>query len=441
MTREEQGAGHQRPRTRERILSEAARLFAHRGFHGTSTRDIAAATGLGQPTIYSHFPHKTEIAATLLEGELAAALQRAGQLDGPGSAHDPVGRLHALLCVELQEMDVDVRCLFDDAVLDELAPQGRSLRRLHAILEGLIERGRRAGALTGGTAALAGMLTTYLHGAAVRADRAAGRPAPSVESMADLVVRATLSDPTDLPSVRARSRELRGAAHAGVVDTPAALPPRTGFSSAISRPPPPASGVGATLRAQRVARRLTIAEVATAAHLTKGFVSRIERDQASASVAALLRLCGALDLPVGRLFDDPPPGEVVRSSAYPPIAFGGEGMREFLLTPRGERRVQAILSDVGPRGGSGDEPHSLPGDVEFAMVLEGELDLAFPTRHGEPVLNLTSGDALTFDPSLPHVFRGAGSRGARVLWVISPALPDGSNGAQASGNAAEPRKP
>src|SRR3990170_1987245 len=101
--------------------------------------------------------------------------------------------------------------------------------------------------------------------------------------------------------------------------------------------------IGEQLKAARMARRKTLAEVADSAGLTKGFLSKIERDQASASVASLMRICETLGLSVGELFNAPP-GNVVRRAAYPPINFGGTGMTEYLLTPSGERRLQAILS-------------------------------------------------------------------------------------------------
>ncbi|WP_308469994.1 helix-turn-helix domain-containing protein [Kineococcus rubinsiae] len=182
--------------------------------------------------------------------------------------------------------------------------------------------------------------------------------------------------------------------------------------------------IGARLRSARLAQRRTMAEVAAASGLTKGFLSRLERDQANASVAALVRLCAALDLPVGSLFEPAPAGEVVLAGEYPPIAFGGHGLREFLLTPRGERRLAAIVSEAGPGGGSGDEPYGLPADVEFVLVLAGAVHLRFPAPDGsEAAVDLAEGDAFTFPPSAPHTFT-AGPDGARVLWVISPALPD-----------------
>src|SRR5208282_5508241 len=162
---------------------------------------------------------------------------------------------------------------------------------------------------------------------------------------------------------------------------------------------PDGTRIGAQLKAARLAARKTMAEVAEQAGLTKGFVSKLERDLANVSVASLIRLCEALDISVGSLFEASI-GEVVRHGARPPINFGGRKMAEYLLTPSGEKRVQAILSDIEPGGGSGDEPYSLPADVEFVFVLAGQLQI---TVAGEQV-TLEQGDAFTFPPSTQHTF-------------------------------------
>ncbi len=163
-----------------------------------------------------------------------------------------------------------------------------------------------------------------------------------------------------------------------------------------------------------------MAEVADEAGLTKGFVSKLERDLANVSVASLIRLCDALGVPVGSMFQASK-GEIIRRGDYPPIDFGGAGMREYLLTPSGEKRVQVILSDIRPGGGSGDEAYALPADVEFAFILAGRLHI---TVDGEEV-TLEQGDAYTFRADAPHTFRSAADSGrTQVLWLVSPALPD-----------------
>ena len=68
--------------TRERILREASRLFAKKGYHGTSTREIAEAVEIRQPSLFHHFASKDMIMAELIDidhGESAAvAMAEAG---------------------------------------------------------------------------------------------------------------------------------------------------------------------------------------------------------------------------------------------------------------------------------------------------------------------------------------------------------------------------
>lgn len=50
----------------ERILAAASKLFTRQGFHGTSTRDIAAEAGVSLGNIYNYFGTKEEIFVQLL---------------------------------------------------------------------------------------------------------------------------------------------------------------------------------------------------------------------------------------------------------------------------------------------------------------------------------------------------------------------------------------
>lgn len=180
----------------------------------------------------------------------------------------------------------------------------------------------------------------------------------------------------------------------------------------------PHGGVGDQLRSARQARRMTLSAVADATGLTKGFLSKLERNQTSASVASLMRLCETLEISIGELFEAPT-GAIVRRDSYPPINFGGVDMREFLLTPAGERRLQAILSRVEPGGGSGPETYSIPAEVEFVYVLSGQLGV----RLKDEETLLGPGDAMTF-PQTPHSFRSTAVSGiTEVLWVFAPSLP------------------
>jgi transcriptional regulator with XRE-family HTH domain len=175
--------------------------------------------------------------------------------------------------------------------------------------------------------------------------------------------------------------------------------------------------IGARLRAARQAAGLTLAVVAAEAGLTKGFLSRLERDEVSPSVASLVTVCGVLGIGVGQLFEAPDTS-LVRAGEAPPINFGGSGLREYLLTAGSQRQLQVIRSLVEPGGGGGPELYSLACEAEFVYVVSGELRLLLS---GDTV-DLGAGDAFTLPGSTPHTWLNPSrDTETEVLWVLSPA--------------------
>lgn len=76
------------------ILDEASLLFATKGFHATSMKELAVATGLHKATLYHYFSSKEEIMRQILErgiNELIAGAEAAVQ------EPTPTAQLEALL--------------------------------------------------------------------------------------------------------------------------------------------------------------------------------------------------------------------------------------------------------------------------------------------------------------------------------------------------------
>lgn len=105
-----------------------------RGYADTSPSEVRRRSGVGQGSMYHHFPSKRDLALAALERNVADLLPAASELDGPG---DPMDRIEAYLMrprdalkgckVGRMTQDPQVR---EDPVL--LAPVARAFAQVHA---------------------------------------------------------------------------------------------------------------------------------------------------------------------------------------------------------------------------------------------------------------------------------------------------------------------
>ena len=191
----------------------------------------------------------------------------------------------------------------------------------------------------------------------------------------------------------------------------------TGTTSIVaSAGPVTSSQIGPMLRKSRKARDLTLEVVAKRAGIAVGFLSEIERDQASPSVATLIRLCDVLGIAVGSLFQTRQ-AVLVRAGQGERMRYGGTAISYELMTSRAASKMAAIRTELQPGGQSGPELHTIEADEEFVLVLEGSLRM-----HLEGVtFELGPGDALTFDPRRPHRYLNpSAAEVCRCVCLITP---------------------
>lgn len=196
-------------------------------------------------------------------------------------------------------------------------------------------------------------------------------------------------------------------------ELPSTVAPADGPLSAVSTT---THQIGPMLRQRRKELNLTLAQVAERVGIATGFLSEIERDQASPSVATLIRLCDALGVPVGSLFTSNQP-LLVRAGAREKMRYGGQMITYELLTSRNAHQMASIMSQLLPGGMSGPEQHTLNAEEEFVLVLNGEMIMEI----GDQQFHLFEGDALTFDPRQKHRYLNPSrSQVCRTLCVITP---------------------
>lgn len=121
-----------RAAARTRIEDAAARLFAERGFAGTTIGEIAAEAGLSKPMLYRHFDSKQELHLALLErhrDELAAAPIRE-LLHGEGDLNARLEAMYDAWFGHVQTHPYTWRMMFRDTTGDsEVQAFHRELQR------------------------------------------------------------------------------------------------------------------------------------------------------------------------------------------------------------------------------------------------------------------------------------------------------------------------
>ena len=80
------------PPTHQRILEAARELFTLHGYHGTSTRKLAALVGISEGAIFRHFASKRDILLALLQPNISQNLSAAGLYQPDDSPRKVLGQ-------------------------------------------------------------------------------------------------------------------------------------------------------------------------------------------------------------------------------------------------------------------------------------------------------------------------------------------------------------
>jgi transcriptional regulator with XRE-family HTH domain len=181
---------------------------------------------------------------------------------------------------------------------------------------------------------------------------------------------------------------------------------------------------GARIRHAREAGRMSLGEVADRSGVTAGFLSRVERDMTSPSIASLVAICDAVGISLPDLFQTPRT-TLIRREERPRLKDlpGTREVLDTLITPPDERHV-TVLESVISAGASGGELYTMPSECEVCFVLEGTIEVEVEDQR----FVLRRGDALTFGAAVPHSWSAVDEDGVRVLWILAPALPDPQKG-------------
>ncbi|MGV9595197.1 TetR/AcrR family transcriptional regulator [Streptosporangium sandarakinum] len=155
-----------RESVRQRLLSEATRLFAERGFESTSVQEVVSAAGVTKGAMYHYFDSKDDLLHEIYGRVLRMQMERLTAIaDGPGTVAE---RLHAaaadVVRTTVENLD-DSKIFFRSMHL--LAPDTRKSvraerRRYHERFRDLVTEGQREGVFS--TASPAEIVVDFFFG-------------------------------------------------------------------------------------------------------------------------------------------------------------------------------------------------------------------------------------------------------------------------------------
>lgn len=174
--------------------------------------------------------------------------------------------------------------------------------------------------------------------------------------------------------------------------------------------------IGEKIRRLRIEKQLTQEELANRCELSKGFISQLENDLTSPSIATLIDILDTLGTNLNEFFSD---------DTNEKIAFTKDDMFEteneelkytlMWLVPNAQKNeMEPIMITLEPEGQYiEEEPHE---GEEFGYVLAGTIYLHL----GDKKIKVKKGESFYFKPKANHYISNPGKVSAKVIWISTP---------------------
>ncbi|ABW19127.1 helix-turn-helix domain-containing protein [Alkaliphilus oremlandii] len=174
--------------------------------------------------------------------------------------------------------------------------------------------------------------------------------------------------------------------------------------------------IGEKIRRLRLLNELTQDELAQRCDLTKGFISKIERNITSPSIATLMDLLEALGTDVKKFFNEDVQSKIIftKEDIYESVNEDLFHKVSWLIPNAQKNAMEPILIELDPYGTSNiEEPHK---GEEFGYVLKGSIHVYLGNRK----FKAKKGESFYFKSSQLHYIENPTNKPALVLWVSNP---------------------
>ena len=172
--------------------------------------------------------------------------------------------------------------------------------------------------------------------------------------------------------------------------------------------------LGKKIKQMRNQKGLTQEELADRCELTKGYISQLENDLNSPSIATLTDILSALGSNLSEFFREEQEEKIVFSKNEF-IEKDSEGVLWNWLIPNAQKNMmEPVLVELAEGiETAGDIPHE---GEEFGYVLEGKIAIILGNTHHV----CKKGEAFYYSAGVPHSIINKGKGKAKFLWISTP---------------------
>jgi transcriptional regulator with XRE-family HTH domain len=178
------------------------------------------------------------------------------------------------------------------------------------------------------------------------------------------------------------------------------------------------TALASNLRRLRIARHLSLSQLAQSTSLSKATLSGIENGHGNPTIETLTVLAEALRIPVAELLQDTPAQEVrvVRVSEAPPGPPDGLGQRPLERIGSLDGSLEIVELALPPHHLHEPKPRT-DESRDGVLVLQGKL-IAGPA---ERITELATGDYASFPADIPHLYESGRSPTRALILRYTPA--------------------
>ena len=172
--------------------------------------------------------------------------------------------------------------------------------------------------------------------------------------------------------------------------------------------------IGNKIKRLRSICGLTQQELADRCDLTKGFISQLENDLNSPSIATLTDILNALGTNLKEFFADDDNEKIVFTKDDYVISDNTDSMITWLISNSQKNSMEPIMLELKPHSQlTKDSPHE---GEEFGYVLKGKIILVL----GNKQYKINAHESFYYNANRVHCLINDSNVNACVLWISSP---------------------